>query len=380
MPAPHAMSIPLQEVTPHPRLAFRFRYDVDSLADSIVATADESTPNGQLNPGRVVRTEAGDGYYVYIGVRRFLAMKLVFSKTKDQRFGVFNAYVDEGLTELQMFVKAKAENEEEKGERLAPSLLEQVSGIRKIRDVIDPAKVGPAIKRLLALADGMDEERLHRLREAEWATQSSFRQTQLEGLSKMDGGDREFYTTAATMVAFGERDAGEAMKKRDAAFYLNWFSRVFPEIKKGPSTQQHEDDTEKEVTERDPGLEVHEEGVILVSCRKCGGGNMFKSKGQVELTHIPPGPSGEARTIVADTVSRVKLVCSHCEAESFVFVEHLGGERYAVSIADSGAFREPEEKTDALDLRFDFGNKAWQRVTDGKIVGEVSLAPNRQRR
>ena len=112
---PHVVAIPIQECKPHPKLAFRFRYDVDSLADSIIATADESTPNGQLNPGRVVRTENGDGYYVYVGVRRFLALKLALGRTNDPRFGVFNAYVDEGLSELQMFVKAKAENEEEKG-------------------------------------------------------------------------------------------------------------------------------------------------------------------------------------------------------------------------------------------------------------------------
>ena len=169
-PTPQVVAIPLEEARPHPRLAFRFRYDVDSLADSIITTADESTPNGQLNPGRVVRAENGDGYYVYIGVRRFLALKLALGRTRDRRFGVFNAYVDDGLSELQMFVKAKAENEEERGERVAPSLLELVSGIRNIRDGIDPAKAGPAIRRLLALADKMDKEKLHKLWEAERAT------------------------------------------------------------------------------------------------------------------------------------------------------------------------------------------------------------------
>jgi hypothetical protein len=380
MPAPHVIAIPIQEVRPHPKLAFRFRYDVDSLADSIIATADDNTPNGQLNPGRVVRTANGDGYYVYVGVRRFLALKLALGRTKDQRFGVFNAYVDEGLSELQMFIKAKAENEEEKGERVAPSLLEQVSGIRNIRDGIDPGKAPPSIRRLLALAERMDKQRLQRLREAEWATKTGFTQPQLEGLSRIDGGDSEFYTTAATMVAFGEQDAEVARTKREAAFHLNWFSRAFPEIKKETPNQKKENEDGETDDEGGAELEVHEDGVILAICPKCGGANMLKVKGQLELTHISPDPKGEARTIVAEAVGRVRLACSHCAEESFVLVEYLGGGTYAVSATESGEFREPDEKTDALDLRFDFDKKKWERVAGGKIVGEVLLAPGMRRR
>ena len=91
---------------------------------------------------------------------------------------------------------------------------ELVSGIRNIRDGIDPTKAGPAIRRLLTLADMMDKEKLHKLWEAERATKSSFREPQLQGLSKLDVEDGEFYTTAATMVAFGEQDA-EVWKKRE---------------------------------------------------------------------------------------------------------------------------------------------------------------------
>ena len=370
----------MQEVRPHPRLAFRFRYDVDSLADSIIATADESTPNGQLNPGRVVRAESGDGYYVYVGVRRFLALKLALGRTKDPRFGVFNAYVDGGLSELQMFVKAKAENEEEKGERVAPSMLELVSGIRNIRDGIDPTKAGPAIRRLLALADKMDKEKLHRLWEAERATKSTFREPQLQGLSRLDAEDEEFYTTAATMVAFGEQDAGAARDRREAAFHLSWFSRTFPEIKKENLVQDRKDEDEETNGNEGIELEVHEEGVILIACPKCTGANILKAKGQLELTHLPLDPKGEARTIVAEAVSRVRIACSHCGEGWFVFVEDFGGGRYAVSTSDSDEFREPAEKTDALDLRFDLDKRQWQRMVDGKIVGEVLLAPIRQRK
>ena len=379
-PTPQVVAIPLEEARPHPRLAFRFRYDVDSLADSIITTADESTPNGQLNPGRVVRAENGDGYYVYIGVRRFLALKLALGRTRDRRFGVFNAYVDEGLSELQMFVKAKAENEEERGERVAPSLLELVSGIRNIREGIDPAKVGPAIRRLLALADKMDKEKLHKLWEAERATRSTFREPQLEGLSRLDAEDEEFYATAATMVAFGEQDAGAARDKREAAFHLSWFSRTFPEIKNETSVENRRDVDEDPSLSGNTELEVHEDGVILAVCPKCAGANMLKVKGQLELTHLPPDPNGEARTIVAEAVSRVSITCSYCGEEWFVFVEDFGGGKYAVTTSDSDEFREPVERTDALDLRFDLDKGQWQRIVDGKIVGEILLTPIRQRR
>ena len=372
---PHVVSIPIQNVEPHPKLAFRFRYDVDSLADSIIATADESSPNGQLNPGRVVKTENGDGYYVYVGVRRFLALKLALGRTNDPRFGIFNAYVDEGISELQMFVKAKAENEEERGERQPVSLLELVSGIRRIRDSVDPGKASPAVKRLVALADKIEDDRLKQLREAEWAAHSRFKSAQLEGLAKIGGDDREFFTTAAAMVGFGEQDAESARKKRDAAFHLSWFSRAFPEIKREPVVEKKEEDDGEAEDWRGAGLEVHEDGVILAVCPRCEGRNMLKVEGQLELTHLSPDPKGEAKTIVADAVGRVRLSCSHCSEEWFVLMEPVGGQTYAVMVTDSGEFREPNAKTAALDLRYDFAKDEWQRVADGRIVGEVLLTP-----
>src|SRR5713101_3858414 len=78
-------SIPIGLVEPHPKLMLRFRYDVDSLAESMSSSVDENTPNGQLNPGRVVPKEDGKGYLVYMGVRRYFALKLLYEKTRDER-------------------------------------------------------------------------------------------------------------------------------------------------------------------------------------------------------------------------------------------------------------------------------------------------------
>ena len=58
------LAIPLGQIQPHPKLALRFEYEIMSLADSIRSVADESLPNGQLSPGRVVRRIGGEGYYV----------------------------------------------------------------------------------------------------------------------------------------------------------------------------------------------------------------------------------------------------------------------------------------------------------------------------
>lgn len=373
--ASKVVALPLELIQPHPKLAFRFRYEVGSLAESIRNTADESTPNGQLNPGRVVKVRGGEGYFVYIGVRRYLALKALHEKTKDARFGAFNAYVDEGLSELQMFVKAKAENEEERGERQPLSLLEQVRGIRIIRAGIDPDKASPAIRQLLVLADRWEERRLQKLHEAEGAAGSLFSEKQLEGLARMKGNETEFYTTAASMVAFGVEEAGVAEKKRDAAFSLTWFRRTFPEIKQDPKPPPDPAPAPMEGSKP----EVHEEDVLLAPCPRCGGGNLIRVDGEIEVTQVPPDPDGKAVTMVADSVSRAKLVCSHCEEEIFVFVRHLEGTKFALAASTAEEFREPEKTAEALDLRFDRDGKAWQRIAGDKVAGIIELGPQKQK-
>ncbi len=374
MPSSKITAIPIELVLPHPRLAFRFRYEVGSLAESMRETADESAPNGQINPGRVVKIEGGEGYHVYIGVRRFLALKALHEKTKDARFGAFNAYVDEGLSELQMFLKAKAENEEENGERQPVSLLELVSGIRKIRGTFDAAKAPLAVRRLLALEETMEEKRLERLHEVEGAVGSRFSEKQLEGLAGMKGGEAEFYTTAASMGAFGVEDVEVAEKKRDAAFALNWFRRTFPEIR--PEARPQSAPAPKGVEDTKP--EVHERGVLLAPCPRCGGGNMVRPEGEVEVTQIAPDPDGRAVTMVADTVSRTKLACSHCAGEIFIFVRHVDGAKYLMAASTSGAFRDPKEEVEALNLRFDREEESWQRIEGDRVVSPIVLVPKKR--
>lgn len=186
MPA-QVSSIPIGLVEPHPKLMLRFKYDVDSLADSIRSSVDENTPNGQLNPGRVVPKKDGKGYCVYIGVRRYFALRSLYEKTGDERFATYSAYIDTNVSEVQMFIRAKRENDEEKGERKGLSVLEEVLGLGRIRDSIsNPTKeLGQSLARRLEIAGVISEERLRKLYEIEEATHSRFGVSQLEGLAKI---------------------------------------------------------------------------------------------------------------------------------------------------------------------------------------------------
>ena len=380
MPA-QLVAIPLAQIRPHPKLAFRFSYDVASLADSIRSSADENAPNGQLNPGRVVRNPDGEGYYVYVGVRRFLALKLLHEKTRDERFGVYNAYVDEGLSDLQMFVRAQAENEEERGERQGLSVLEQASGLLKIRGSVNPEELEGSLKRLLSVADRLGEERLKKLYDVERASRTKFRLSQLESLCAVEG-EKEFYTTAASTAAFSVDDVELAEKSRDAAYHLEWFGKVFPDYRQegSESAPKQEAGGERGDASTVQRLEVHEKGVVVAACPRCGGGNMLRIEGEIDVTHLSQDPQGERNTKVADAILRIACPCSHCEREFYVFARHLEGKTYAISSAASEKFREPETRVDAADLRFDFERNAWQMIVDGKLAGPLQLAPGKSKR
>ncbi|MGH9919246.1 MAG: hypothetical protein ACRD6W_10340 [Nitrososphaerales archaeon] len=380
MPA-RILTIPLSQIQPHPRLSFRFSYDVASLADSIRSSVDENTPNGQLNPGRIVRRPEGEGFYDYVGVRRFLALELLLQKTKDERFGVYNAYLDEGLSELEMFVRARAENEEERGERLGLSILEQASGILKIRDSVDVDKLEGSLKRLYSVAEKLGEQRLKKLYDVERATRSKFKLSQLEALCSVEG-EKEFYATAAFTADFGVEDVDVAEKNRDAAFNLTWFPKVFPDYK-----QKWTEPASKEAIGGQRGsasltrlLEAHEARVLIARCPLCDGGNMLQIQGEIDFTHLPLVPGGNRETKAADSIPRSLCRCSHCDKEFFVFARHLEGRKYAISSDVSEKFREPEEIVEAIDIRFDFGENTWQRIVDGKVAGPLHLAPRKSKR
>jgi hypothetical protein len=361
-------AIPLEQIRPHPRLSFRFTYEVHSIAESIRSSVDdENSPNGQLNPGRVVRRIGGDGgYYVYVGVRRYLALRLLHESTKDERFDVYNAYVDEGLSELQMFVRAKAENEDERGERQGLSIMEQASGLLKIKSSIDQGQLQSGLRRLFDVANKLGEERLKRLYDVERASRVRFKLSQLEALCKVEG-EKELYTTAASAAGFGVDDICIAEKSREAAYHLDWFPKVFPEYaaRRPPEPASIEEVAAVDGRDISPKsqqyLEVHEEGILVAACPLCEGGNLLRLQGEIDVCHLPLDPRGEAKTSVAEAMVRTGCTCSHCGKGFFVLARHLEGGRYVISSSASGRFEEPRERVETLDLRFDFEQNIWQR-------------------
>jgi ssDNA-binding Zn-finger/Zn-ribbon topoisomerase 1 len=376
-------TIPLNLIEPHPKLAFRFAYDIKGLADSIRAAADENTPNGQLNPGRVVLKPDGKGYYVYVGVRRYKALKLLYETTNDERFGSYTAYIDTGMTEIQMFVKAKRENDEEQGERQGISVLEELFGITLIRDAIPSEGLDRWLKRLVEAAGKLDQRKLRKLYEIEAAVHFRFRLPHLEYLSKV-GDEDDLFLTAGTAAAFGYRgeEMGRAWEDRDAVLSLDWFRQMFTNIRRhggsssqtsssgGGILQQRQTLVERGETGRKGSerMEIHEKKVILVPCPRCGRLHMVEMKGEIEATHVPEDPDGESRTEAAVSVSRVERVCSKCRGRFFAFVKHLEGRKYAAEPSASMKFKEPKKVVEAVDLRFDRKTNGWQ-----KIVGDNSV-------
>jgi hypothetical protein len=386
MPA-QLTTIPLNLVQPHPKLAFRFAYDVAGLADSIRSAADENTPNGQLNPGRVVLSPDGEGYFVYVGVRRYHALKLLFETTKDERFGSYTAYIDNGMTELQMFVKAKRENDEERGERQGLSVLEELFGITKIRGSITPEGLDRWLKRLVDVADKLTEQRFRKLYEIEVATHFKFRLPHLERLCGIES-EKDLFLTAATVAGFGYRgdDMDRAWEDRKAAYALDWFRRVFPDFSPGDSQVNGSGNSQNESAKKTKpkakqdvkGLEVHEKGVITIPCPRCGSVHMVEMQGKIDATHVPADPGGESRTEVTESVSRVNCTCSSCNDEFFLFVKHIGGRGYAVEPSASRKFREPKETLEAVDLRFDYEKNVWQKIVGDKMVGPLTLSGSKK--
>ena len=327
----------------------------------------------------------GKGYYVWDGVRRFKALKFLYDTTKDERFGFYTAYVDTGMTELQMFVKAKRENDEEQGERQGVSVLEELFGITMIRDAISPEGLEKWLKRLVDVASKLDEWRLRKLYEIEAAAPSKFRLPHLEFLCKI-GSEDDLYLTAATAAAFNYRgnDMERAWEDRNSVLSLDWFRQMFPGIKQaepsgngsGGSQQQSsvakklEPEAKKDAVK---GMETDEKEVVLVPCPRCGRLHMVETVGKIVATHVPEDPDGEGRKEEAVSVSRVERTCSKCGGRFYAFIEHLEGRKYAAESSVSMKFREPKKIVEAVDLRFDRKKGEWQIVAGDKIVGPLDF-------
>ena len=361
---------------PYPKLLLRFVYEAASLAALIKAAVDENTPNGQLEPGRVVpRKDGKKGYFVYVGVRRYLALRWLFEKTHDSRFSTYNAYVDSGLSELQMFVRAKMENEDENGERQGLSVMEEVFGLSKIKDSLSPEKLDPGLRRLYDLSIGLPKEKLKRLYDVERRTGSRFTVAQLERLATVRE-DKDFYLAAASTSAFGFKgeDVEKAVTMKEAAYTLEWFKDVFPEYASAAPRAPQSAQPAQEGGGEQGHLEVDEPTVILALCPTCGARNMVHTEGQIETRHIPPNPEEPRETAVVKSVGVDDRDCWKCREKFHTFFKHLEGRKYAADTSHSEKFIDPQTIVEAIDIRYDYDENVWQRIADGKIAGMVDLS------
>jgi hypothetical protein len=375
--------IPINLIEPHPQIASRFDYRVEPLAVLIKSCVDEGTPNGQLQPGWVVPREDGKGFYVYIGVRRYFALKALREETGDERFAVFNAYVDDKHRSLlDLLRRARRENEEGKGERLALSVLEQAFGLYKIRGSVSSAELDDGLKSEFAVAEKLNEEKLRKLFEVEAAAHFGFTLEHLERLSEIED-EKEFYLSAACAAGYavGPERMERAIEGKEAAHTLKWFGNVFPQYRKGSEKAQAGVEPAAGATEQEGGekgaaattnrqpLEVHEKEVIIVPCPACGQENMMQLHLKAEVTRLPADPNGESVTAVPDVVAVCDCGCSHCPREFHVFIKPLGGRRYAVEASLSRRFREPKEAVEAVGLRVDLEQNVWQKIVEDEVVG-----------
>jgi hypothetical protein len=161
---------------------------------------------------------------------------------------------------------------------------------------------------------------------------------------------------------------------------LEWFRRLFPEFKepeKGPVLGQPSPVTasggaggqQAGTTTQQGPLEVHVEEAITVCCPACGGENMLLLWLRAEVTRLPADPRGARATATPDAVIRCEYRCNACPKEFYVFLEPMEGRSYAAEASLSSKFREPKDLVQAVDLRANPKENAWQRIVEGKVVG-----------
>jgi ParB-like chromosome segregation protein Spo0J len=222
----------------HPKFLFRFDYDDESLK----SLSESIRQVGQLQPGRVVPKNDASGYLVYIGIRRFMAIKKLYSETSEQAFSKFYAIIDEGLTEAEMFARAIAENMGEKGERKELSLPEEILTFGRFSEMMEGdegAKVlrminrdSSFLRKRLALARNLSEERLGQLYRIEKASGFRFTIAHLEYLQRIEE-NRRFLLTAAVIAEARLKPNRTSLAEdilKQGFPKIGWFQENFPEL------------------------------------------------------------------------------------------------------------------------------------------------------
>ena len=292
-----------------------------------------------------------------------------------QGSAVFYAYVDTGLSELQMFVRAKMENEDEKGERQGLSVLEQVFGVSNIKDTLSPEKLDGELKRLYGLSATLTQAKLKKLYDVERRTSSRFTIAQLERLTTMKE-DKDFYMAAASTSGFGFKgdDFERAVVGKQAAYTFEWFKDIFPEYASAPPSPPEPLQRVQDGEKGQGHLEVDEPRVILTPCPRCAAKNMVHVEGQVETRRIPPCPEEAPVVGIAKTIDIDDPDCWKCKKKFFTIFKHIEGRKYAADSSVSDEFIDPQTIVEAIDVRYDYHERVWQQIVDGRIAGTIDLS------
>jgi ParB/RepB/Spo0J family partition protein len=116
------LSLPIETCEVHPRAQIRFSYDenkIKKLAQSIEL-------NGQLQPGWAVKRSDGNGYRIYVGVRRYLACKLLYEQ--ERKVTKYLAFLNEKEPSVEEFYgQILAENFSDEGGREPLSVMEELN-------------------------------------------------------------------------------------------------------------------------------------------------------------------------------------------------------------------------------------------------------------
>ena len=210
----------------HPKLKMRTSYeeDLDELAASI-------RRHGQEQPGRAVVKADGNGYILYIGMRRYEAIERMHdgaTTDKDrERFGKFYAFVDSDLTDEEMLLRALDENRTGPRKDLTP--LEEFAAMKQFE--LSKSKLPAYLARVYTLK--VTPEQAANLQKIEQRTKFTFSLEALEYLGGL-GEDATMYKTAGEMVSkryFGRTTEMEkATKYMDEVVGQKWFRELFPQL------------------------------------------------------------------------------------------------------------------------------------------------------
>ena len=298
----------------HPKLKMRTSYeeDIDDLAASI-------RRHGQEQPGRAVVKADGNGYILYIGMRRYAAFKRLHDEAtteKDrERFGKFSAFVDSGLTDEEMLLRALDENRTGTRKDLTP--LEE-SAVMKQFD-LSKSKLPAYLARVYALK--VTPEQAANLQKIEQRTKFTFSLEALEYLGGI-GKEGEMYKTAGEMAS--KRYYGRTMEKAneymDEVAGQKWFRELFPQLcppEPQPGAAGEGGTGDDNSDELDEMKRIHDELKGGAGSGVVGGGapvagpDSPKPEGPNEGEGaVPPAPPPQPAPEYKDGVLRFE--CPHC--------------------------------------------------------------------